>query len=547
MKKKNWAVALCFFWFHMVNAQTGLERSLGQAFDKLLASRDVKAPGAVIIASMAGKPFYEKAVGLASRELGTPLTTDAVFEAASVSKQFTATAVLKLIESGRLTLEDDIRTYIPELPDYGQTMTIRHLLTMTSGLRDWRNITYLMGRPTYEHVYTQDEALEIISEQQGLNFLPGEQYSYSNSNYDLLAILVSRLADDTFIDYATENVLRPVQFEYAHWRGNPYTIVPNKAQPYDKAAGKYVLSPVVEKTHGAAGMLVTAKDLIKWADFWAVDGFGSTLSTMRTQQGVLNNGDTIAYSCGGVWVRSLSGYTEVAHSGLLGGFRAWIAHYPALGLSVAYLTNDKTFALSEVRGCVEKVLQSRETGHPAPAKQPISASLIRQLAGHYRNTKGFHVAELKQQGEVLKLGADTIYSLTADTLLIGETRFVIRDDTTLEQVGQDETIVYKKCAFPANLSNRLTDFSGTYTCLDIDLALEFVVEAGKLKVYRKPYDGTVLYPAYEDGGEVGFYGFLTGLKTVFRFSKDQYGQRVLYVSIPRAENFRFAYQMAENR
>src|SRR5690606_41364782 len=121
---------------HYLFAQQNHAKFLSLTFDRVLEQRDAHAPGAMVMASLGGQPFYQKAAGLANVELQVPLTVDAVFEAASVSKQFTATAVLRLVEEGKLNLADDIRTYFPELPDYGQVITIRHLLTMTNGLRD---------------------------------------------------------------------------------------------------------------------------------------------------------------------------------------------------------------------------------------------------------------------------------------------------------------------------------------------------------------------------------------------------------------------------
>jgi len=539
MNRKLLVFACNFVLIHGLFAQQTITKNLSRKFDGLLEQRDAQAPGAIVMASLNGKPFYQKAVGLANVELQAPLTVDAVFEAASVSKQFTATAVLRLVEEGKLNLADDIRTYFPELPDYGQVITIKHLLTMTSGLRDWRNITYLMGKPTYEHVYTQDEAFEIICKQQGLNFMPGEQYSYCNSNYDLLSMLVSRITGEPFIDYATREVLARAGLEGTRWRDDPYAIVDNKVQAYNKIKDNYVQSPVLEKTHGAAGLLVNAGDLIKWADYWGASGFGESVGSLRTQLGVLNNGDTITYACGGVWVKQLAGFTEVAHSGLLGGFRAWVAHYPEVGLSVSYLTNDKSFSLTEVREQVSSVLEILSGPPVASEKKPLTPALLSQLPGHYRNVNGYQVTEIKKQDSVLTLAGDTLYRLSADTLVLGSQHYVVRDSLTLELVDSDDGIVYRKAPLPSVSQQQLNGFAGTYTCPDIDLTLRLEVVDGGLKAYRKPYDGVKLFPAYEANGEVGYYGFLTGLKTVFRFSRDAYGQPVLHVSIPRAENFRF--------
>src|SRR5215207_11696257 len=163
-----------------------------RAFEKFTRAYVGPAPGCAAAVSLNGDVVFEKAFGLAELEHDVPNTTQTIFESGSVAKQFTATALVLLQQDGKLSLDDPVRKYIPELPDYGSPLTIRHLLNHTAGLRDWGAVMTLTGVGRGERVINQDLALDIITHQRALNFKPGSEYSYSNSGYNLAAIIVER-------------------------------------------------------------------------------------------------------------------------------------------------------------------------------------------------------------------------------------------------------------------------------------------------------------------------------------------------------------------
>ena len=152
-----------------------------------------QTPGCQVAISRHGRVLFSKAWGLADLERGAPLTTASVVEAGSVSKQFTAAAILLLAQQGRLSLEDDVRKYVPELPDYGHPIRLRHLLRHTSGLKDWGAVAFLSGWNRGQKFYTNAEALDFLVHQKGLNNRPGAEFIYSNSNYNLAAVVVQRV------------------------------------------------------------------------------------------------------------------------------------------------------------------------------------------------------------------------------------------------------------------------------------------------------------------------------------------------------------------
>lgn len=162
-------------------------------------------------------------------EHNVPLTKQSKIEAGSVSKQFTAAATLLFEQQGKLSLNDDIRKYLPEVPDYGNTITIRHLLNHTSGLKDWGSIAELAGWPRGTKAYINDDALQIISQQKKLNNKPGDEFIYSNSNYNLQAIIVQRVSGMSLADFTKKYIFEPAGMKNTEWRDNYSKVVPNRA------------------------------------------------------------------------------------------------------------------------------------------------------------------------------------------------------------------------------------------------------------------------------------------------------------------------------
>ncbi len=184
------------------------------------------------MSSKDGKPIVQKAYGMADLEHDAPNRADTIFEAGSVSKQFTAAAVLLLAQDGKLSLDDPVRKYVPELPDYGAPLTIRHMLHHTSGLRDWGEVASIAGWPRTSRVYTHAHVIDILCRQKALNFPSGAQYSYSNSGYNLAAIIVSRVSGKTFAEFSNERIFAPLGMTKTSWRDDYTRVVKGRAIAY---------------------------------------------------------------------------------------------------------------------------------------------------------------------------------------------------------------------------------------------------------------------------------------------------------------------------
>src|SRR5262249_47676945 len=236
---------------------------------------------------------------------------ETIFEAGSVSKQFTAAAVLLLARDGKLSLDDPVRKVIPELPDSAAPVTIRHMLTHTSGLRDWGNIEGIAGWPRTSRVYTHAHVLEIVSKQKALNFTPGTRWSYSNTGYNLSAILVSRVSGMPFAEFTRARLFGPLGLAHTSWRDDHTRIVRNRAIAYnDTREGIHTEMPF-ENVHGNGGLLTTVGDLLTWNQHYDAPRAGDrALVAQQQEPGTFTDGRAHEYGLG-LYVRGYKGVRQV--------------------------------------------------------------------------------------------------------------------------------------------------------------------------------------------------------------------------------------------
>ncbi|MBZ9647513.1 beta-lactamase family protein [Sphingobium sp. 3R8] len=296
------------------------------------------APGCAVAVSRDGQPIAIRAYGMASLELGVPNGVDSIFEAGSDSKQFTAAATLMLAREGKLSLDDDIRKFVPEMPDYGAPVTIRHLLHHVSGLRDWGSVAAIEGWPRNSRTADNQDMLAIVARQKELNFAPGSHYLYSNSNYNLLAIIVARVSGQSLADFTQDRIFKPLGMTHTRWRDDHADVVVGRTGAYEFEDGVYRNDQVIEDAYGNGGLLTTVGDLVKWQAALDADRFGAGFTAQMQTPTKLNDGTPIAYALALVNLDH-HGVQEVSHSGSTGGYRAWMARYPRQKLAVSLLCN----------------------------------------------------------------------------------------------------------------------------------------------------------------------------------------------------------------
>jgi len=391
--------------------------------DAIFSRWTTATPGCAVGASVNGKLVVNKAYGMADLEHDVPNTAETIFEAGSVSKQFTAAGVLLLAREGKLSLDDPVRKYVPELPDYGSPILIRHMLTHMSGLRDWGSVMAIAGWPRTSRVYTHAHVLDIVSRQSMPNFPAGTQYSYSNTGYNLAAIIIARVTGKPFAEFEQERLFKPLGMTHTSWRDDFTRVVKGRAIAYEARPDGFHQDMPFENIHGNGGLLTTVGDLLKWNQHFTTPGIIGDTSFVKAQEtvGIFNNNQPGTYAMGLV-VGTYRGVKQIDHSGSTAGYRAHLARYPDQGLSVAVLCNVSTGAATQyAHDVVDAVIPSAlgpAPARPAPAPAtPAAPAAPRDFAaypGTYvsDDAETTLIAAIEGNGLVLKRRPDTVIRLT---------------------------------------------------------------------------------------------------------------------------------------
>ena len=314
--------------------------ALAAATDRVFAHLDKPgSPGCALGVYRDGRIAYARGYGLANLELGVPITPRTVFDIGSTSKQFTAMSILLLARDGKLSLDDPVRKHVPELPDYGRPVTIRHLLHHTSGLRDYIELLSLTGARA-EDWTTDDDALAVISRQRALNFDPGSEWLYSNTGFFLLSVVVERASGMSLRRFADERIFRPLGMTSTHFHDDHTMVVPGRATGYSpREGGGFSIDMSDWEQTGDGGVMTTVEDLLKWDEnFYAARVGGRALLDTMQRPGTLNGGKPLEYAAA-LFIRPYRGLRTVSHGGAWAGYRAELLRFPDQHLSVACLCN----------------------------------------------------------------------------------------------------------------------------------------------------------------------------------------------------------------
>ncbi|MEO8334972.1 MAG: serine hydrolase domain-containing protein [bacterium] len=381
--------------------------------DKVLAAwSSPDGPGCAVGIDRAGQPRFTRAYGSADLEFGVPNRPETIFEGGSISKQFTAAATMLLVLDGKLRLDDDVRKYVPELPQYERTITIRHLLNHTSGLRDWGEIVDLEGWPRTTRAYTMQDVLAAIVRQRALNYPPGDRYAYTNSGYNLLAIIVERVSGTSFPAFTKARIFQPLGMTSTQWRDDFTRIVKGRAQAYSKGSDGWRLDMPFEKLYGNSSLLTTVSDLLTWtAMLEAPPPSWRALADSVQVRGILTNGDTSVYAAGLVLSR-YRGVPTVEHNGATAGYRTNLVRYPGKGLAIAILCNvgdvdPRAMSRTLTDGLLASALApvpapAPARPRPAPTWAPTSADLA-AFTGTYYSPDVLSTLVLSVEGNALVL------------------------------------------------------------------------------------------------------------------------------------------------
>ncbi|HEY4132314.1 MAG TPA: serine hydrolase domain-containing protein, partial [Gemmatimonadaceae bacterium] len=274
--------------------------SMARAIDKVFdAWRSTNGPGCAVGVGRNGNVMFERGYGMANLETGTPITPSSIFHVASVSKQFTAMSIMLLEHDGKLSVNDNIRKYLPEIPDYGTPITIRHLLTHTSGLRDQWSLMYLQRGRFEEDRITEADVMDIVPRQTALNFTPGAEYLYSNTGFTLLGVIVKRVSGKSLRDFADERIFKPLGMTHTHFHDDYSMLVPGRTSAYEPRGNSWRVSIPNFDVYGATSLFTTVGDLLTWeANFDNPTIADRTIVSRMEAPTILTNGDTSTYGFG---------------------------------------------------------------------------------------------------------------------------------------------------------------------------------------------------------------------------------------------------------
>lgn len=507
--------------------------------EKIFARYKPQNPGAQLTISKNGVILFSKAWGMANLENNIPMSLNNVSEAGSVSKQFTAAAILMLEMQGKLSLDDDIRKYLPEMPDYGEVIKIRHLMHHSSGLRDWGSIAELAGWPRTTKTYHNEDALEIIVRQKTLNNKPGDEFGYSNSNFNLQGVIVERVSGMTLAEFCNKNIFTPAGMTHTEWRDNFKKIVANRAIAYEKKNGVYFTDMPNEYVYGHGGLITTTEDLCKWVDFYSSAKLGgSLLLKKQLETDNFNDGSRNVYAAG-LRILKAKGYDVYRHNGATASYRASLEYFPEVGLTIAGLSNTSEFDSSyDAFSQLEDIFLPAKTTAVKPAELKLDTAKLLLLTRSYRALKSGEGLKISFEKGRLYGNNFPLVAITQNTFRFGADILMFDMPGRIRFVNSDRDTLIYLAVENANLTPALLQqYAATYHSNETTSDLKIVFENNKLRLYMHPYKFYELTPVYKDaftieglGGTVYFEGNKSGHFTTMKASISR-ARNVLFTKI----------------
>jgi len=326
------------------------------------------SPGVAVLVLQNGQAAFAKGYGMADIEHGITMTPRSLFDVASLSKQFCAMSIALLEAEGKLSLSDDARKYVPELANFGTVITIDHLIHHTSGLRDWPDALHMAGW-NFEDVISYQQILRFAFSQRALNFVPGAEYTYSNTGYNILALIVERVSGQTFRQFTDARIFTPLGMTNTHFHDDHDDVIIGRAESYRAGAGTSVLKVPSNLTAlGSSSLFTTAEDLARWVHNYESPTVGDARIIARLHERfVLTNGDTTTYAFGQI-IENYRGFKRVSHSGSWAGFRVAIQRFPDQQFAVIVLSN--TTAINPVSSAT-RIVDFYLGERMSPAQTPV--------------------------------------------------------------------------------------------------------------------------------------------------------------------------------
>jgi len=483
-------------------------------------------PGCAVGVAVDGRPVLIRTYGMANLEYGLKITPDTVFESGSVAKQFTAAAINLLVQDGRLSPDDPVRKHLPEVPDFGTPIRIRHFLNHTSGLRSQWPLLQLAGRPTGLTVHTLDEILELVGGLKELNFEPGDEFLYNNTGYTLLGIIVRRVSGKSLNEFCQERLFKPLGMTRTEWREDFRKVVPNRATAYAPRGDGFAADMPFTNIIGNGGLLTTVGDLLLWNENLDNPRVGgkALVESLQTR-GRLNDGFEIEYAQG-LNVTEYKGIREVSHGGSTAGYQTFVARFPDHRLSIVVLSNVTTSGPARLAHAVADIYLEGKLKEPAkPVPVPVSPDVLKAYTGVYWEplTDASTRVELDKDGKFFRIGGQSVTAVAENAFVSADgSRKIVFDRGSgsspvrmTETEGRSKPRLWEMTSAFAPKPEGLAAFTGTFYSEEIDTAYTLYVEDGRLKLRFRPAQRGDLFPVYPDAFQIR--------GNIFRFTRDAAG------------------------
>lgn len=484
-------------------------------------------PGCAVGVDRNGAPLLRRAFGMANLETGTPWTVGNLSESGSVAKQFTAAAIVLLARDGVFTLDDDIARWIPEVRGFGKRITIRNLLTHTSGIPDRYTLHEVQGRPAGEVDHTNAEVLDVVSKLHELNFDPGDDYEYSNTGLIVAATLVERASGKSLQEFTDARIFKPLGMDNTRWREDHRVIVPGRVSAYSGTlASGFRNDHPFTRVIGSGGLLTTVGDFLKWeAALQKGEGPWGAVRDSLEHAMRLNDGTELTYGLG-VDVGRIRGVRTISHTGSTGGYRAALFRYPDQDVAVALLCNLGSINSGIVAQRVAALVlgPALAAAPPEPAPKADDGAKTSGLVGAYHSPRTERVLILSMVN-----GSLTDSVARASLIPLGSGRFKYRGSerilTVLSGVsGSPQRIRVESpnlrevdfVAVPRSVPDAaaLANYAGDYRSPELSTQVRLSVRGDTLRLERGWQDPIRLVPLYRDGFSAGETGLI-------RFERDR--------------------------
>lgn len=469
---------------------TGATGELAAKVDAIFKNTaNAPAPGCALGVRYAGQAILRRAYGQADLEHDIANTPDTIFEAGSIAKQFTAAAILLLAQDGKLSLSDSVHKYLPELPDYGSRISIDHLLTHTSGLRDWGSLVEIAGWPRGTRAFTMEQALALIVRQRALNFTPGTEYSYSNTGYVLAALIVQRVSGQSLAEFSRKRMFVPLGMAHTSWRDNFRRVVPQRAIAYSKEGEGYEQDMPFEDVYGHGGLLSSVGDLLIWNEALKQNKLGSEITQQLQHQATLTDGRLSDYGRGLV-MQDYRTTKEVAHDGSTAGYRTWLGSFPQHDLSIALLCNSGAAKPGRIAHELAQVILALP-GEPILPAVPLTLAHAVYAGSFFNQRNATRVSLTYRDGQLMLPGGTLLRQAGADIFAVKSGTFTFAGHNNfIARAPGSETTGYQRVM---GATQKLSAYSGRYRNDELMVTYEVSPEGEQLAFRLSDKSDTVFH------------------------------------------------------